>query len=250
MNYNFSLGRTEYNYDEYSMLIQMNKIQYKRQQHVKHNFRTFLTDEDLNDGIIINFPYNNIYYSYKCNTQAIPLNRYFKRAGIIPFTTVLEKDEETGVLSHIKYYCMAIDAKYGNLTDFGGGVKKYETFAGAAARELKEESLGVFNISSDAVYNCSNAVYDNNMVVLFCQIKFDNKYTTFENIDLLTSDYFKRLSSVNNSETRGIMWIRENIFYNLIKSGKTIRLDDIIYPSVYKNVSDLLRSVSNINEIV
>jgi hypothetical protein len=139
---------------------------------------------------------------------------------------------------------MAIDSKYGNLTDFGGGVKKYETFTRAAARELLEESLGVFKLSSESLYDCSTAVYDTNMITLFCHINIDT------DMNSLVVDYFERLSDVTTSETRGIVWIHESIFYNLIKTGRSVRIGDAIYPSIYKNVADLLRSISNINEIV
>ena len=51
-------------------------------------------------------------------------------------------------------------------------------------------------------------------------------------------------------ENSGLIWIPEDIFFYLIKSGKTLCSGKHIYPSVYKVVNDLLRSVSNINEIL
>ena len=91
MNYNRQSSGTkiptEYVYDTCSTLVLHDKIQYKRNQNIKYNFRDNLEEKDLNEGVIINFPYNNIYYSYKCKTTAIPLNRVFKRAGVIPYIT-------------------------------------------------------------------------------------------------------------------------------------------------------------------
>jgi hypothetical protein len=52
------------------------------------------------------------------------------------------------------------------------------------------------------------------------------------------------------AENSAVLWIPEDIFFYLIKSGKSIKNGKQIYPSVYKVVNDLLRSVSNINEIV
>jgi hypothetical protein len=239
MNYSFGTTNSEYNYDTYTMLVLHNKILYKRNQQIKYNFRENINEQKLNEGILINFPYSNVYYSYKCKVKDIPLSKVFKRAGVIPYVTV--KDAES---NYVKYFCMAIDSKYGNITDFGGGVKKYETFARAAARELIEESLGIFKISPESLYECSTAAFDNNMITLFCHIQIDKDMSS------LVLEYFERFSLITNSETRGIIWIPENIFYNLIKTGRSIRTGDMIYPSIYKNVADLLRSISNINEIV
>jgi hypothetical protein len=245
MNYNYNY------YDDYTMIIHHNKIQYKKNQHIKYNFRENITLESLDEGIMINFPYNNVYYSYKSAAKSIPLVRYFKRSGVIPYTFIdeCEETEEGVVMKKVKYFCMAIDSKYGNLTDFGGGVKKFETFARAASRELYEESLGIFKFSPESIYQCSSAVYDNNMIVLFVNVKIGEE-SNIDNIDNTISNYYKRFSSVVESETKGIFWIHESKFYDLIKSGKSIKTDTGIYPSVYKPVSDLLRSVSNINEIV
>lgn len=232
MNYN------NYTNDEYTMIIHHNKTQYKKIQQVKYNFRDNINLKDLDDGVMLNFPYNNTYYSYKSLSTSIPLSRVFRRSGVIPFTYIKNNDN---IME--KFFCMGIDAKFGTLTDFGGGVKKYETFAAAASRELSEESLNVFNFTPESIYNCSVGVYDSNMIIMFLHIKVDNP-------NKIVEDFFKNFSNATQSENKGIIWISESIFYDLIKSGKSIRKDGLIYPSVYKPVADLLRSVSNINEIV
>ena len=51
------------------------------------------------------------------------------------------------VLLHFEgktYFCLGIDSNFGDLTDFGGGMKKNETFINCGLRELEEESKGVF----------------------------------------------------------------------------------------------------------
>ncbi len=313
---------TYYNNEDYTMIIHSNKIQYKKNQHIKYNFRENINEKDLDEGIIINFPYNNVYYSYKSPSINIPLNRTFRRSGVIPYIEIKTSglgisnsntfdtelydgisnsntfDTEVSEIENfetIKYFCLAVDSKYGNLTDFGGGVKKYETFAGAASRELEEESLGVFKIGPETIYNCSTAVYDFNTIIMFLRIedsrteslRIDTESTnpgakalrisdsrteslrisdsrtkalrvdsgvessdTSSLIDSTIYEYFKNLSSVVESETKGIFWIREDKFYELIKSGKSVKFDGFYYPSIYKVVGDLLRSVSNINEII
>ena len=229
MNYNYN--------DDYELFVHANKVQYKKIVQVKHNFRNIISDKDLDEGIMINFPFNNIYYSYKSLTNKIPLVRTFRRSGVIPYTVI----EENG--DRFKYFCLGIDSQYGTLTDFGGGVKKYETFAKAASRELEEESLGVFNFKSDKIYENSMAIYDTNMIIMFVNIKIDS-------INDSVIKFHKKYSKVNQSENKGIIWIHEDVFFNLVKSGKSIRFDDCVYPSIYKPVCDLLRSVSNINEII
>jgi hypothetical protein len=230
-----------FNNESYTMIISSDKIQYKKIQQIKYNFRESISIQDLDEGIILNFPYNNSYYSYKSLSDKIPLNRVFRRSGVIPYTYISEEDEK------VKYFCMAVDSQYGNLTDFGGGVKKYETFAGAASRELYEESLGVFKISPECIYNCSTAVYDFNNIVMFLNIDLNS---TNPSLDSTIQQYHNNLSNVVESETKGIFWIREDKFFELIKSGKSVKFDGFYYPSVYKLVADLLRSVSNINEII
>lgn len=243
--------------EEYSYYIYGDKIQYRKNQQLKYNFRENITLQDFNEGILLNFPYSNVYFSYKSPTTNIALSKKFKRAGVIPYTYINSKysyiDDEGKEITEIKkdkYYCMAIDSEYGNLTDFGGGVKKYETFTTAAVRELQEESLGIFNFSSESLYNCSEAIYDNTMIILLINVKISENQN-MGHLDSVIQEYYKRYSNITSSETRGMFWIHESSFYDLIKSGKSINYPNlgITYPSVYKKVADLLRSVSNVNEI-
>ena len=44
----------------------------------------------------------------------------------------------------LTYFCLGVDTESGNLTDFGGGVKKDETIIQGGLRELAEESLEIF----------------------------------------------------------------------------------------------------------
>jgi hypothetical protein len=241
-----------YNYnEEYSSIIYATKIQYRKNQQIKYNFRENISLDDLDNGIILNFPYNNVYFSFKSETKNIPISKIFKRAGVIPYTYV-ETFIDYGdgpILKKEKFYCLGIDSEYGNLTDFGGGVKKYETFTHAASRELYEESLGLFKFSSESIYECSEAIYDSNMIIMFINVKIsDNANMT--NIDEMVRRYYDNYSNVVASETKGIFWIHESKFYDLVKSGKSLRYSDCVYPAIYKKVADLLRSVSNINEII
>jgi hypothetical protein len=126
-------------------------------------------------------------------------------------------------------------------------VKRHEHFIEAACRELKEESLDIFDFTSDEsmeqIKKYTKTVYDENMAIIFVNIKVDN-------LEDIISLYQKRVTLADNPENSNIVWIPEDIFFFLIKSGKMVRNGKNVYPSVYKVVNDLLRSVSNINYIV
>lgn len=223
--------------EDYDVIVNQNEIFYKRLDNKKTMF-TKLSDRDLDEGIILNFPNKNLYFSYKADTHVIPHDKRFDRAGIIPYTKIDDK----------KYFCLGVDAKYGTLTDFGGGVKRIENFVLAACRELEEESLGIFNFTTpeliEKVRKNSITVYDLNTAILFLEVKVDN-------LNDIVNLYQHRVKTTSERiENSDIIWIPEDVFFYLIKSGKSIRNGKKLYPSVYKVVNNLLRSVSNINEIL
>lgn len=223
-----------YNYqDNYEIIIHQDRTEFCRKKSIKTNFRIIIDDKDIDDGIIINFPYEHTYHSFKTGTINVSMMQRFERAGVIICTKI----------NDAKYFCLGVDSKYGTLTDFGGGVKNNETFAQAAARELKEESLRVFNFKSSDIYKYSDIVYDGNMCIMFLRIKFSD-------INKLVMQFHKRLSRSSHSENSSIMWIPEKVFNELVRTGREVREDNYIYPSIYKPVCDLLRSVSSINQII
>jgi hypothetical protein len=219
--------------DKYDVVVFYNKIQFSRKNTIKSNFRIILDEQDLKNGAMINFPYESYYNSFKSPTNELYLSAHFDRAGVIPYTVINEE----------KHFCLAVDSTYGNLTDFGGCVKRYELFTRAASRELYEESLGVFDYASKNLYDYSTAVYDKSCIILFLRLDI-------QNVDISVRDFHRRLKVVNKSESSTIMWVPENIFYMLIKTGKSYYINNCIYPSIYKPVCDLLRSVCGLNEII
>jgi hypothetical protein len=223
--------------EDYDVIVNKKDIFYRRIG-IKKMFFNSLSDRELDEGKMLNFPFNNLYFSCKSCTDAIPESKRFSRSGIIPYTIINNK----------KFFCLGVDTTYGTLTDFGGGVKKYENFVEAACRELEEESLGIFNFTStelmEKVRKNSTTIYDSNTAILFLHVRIEN---IMDIVDLY--DYKFKNTRVR-AENSAVVWIPEDIFFYLIKSGKSIKNGKQIYPSVYKVVNDLLRSVSNINEIV
>lgn len=221
--------------EEYNVIVNENNTLYRRLENKKMLYNR-ITSRELNEGTILSFPSSKFYFSQKSETSLISPSIKFKRAGVIPYTQIDDK----------KYFCMGIDYKYGTLTDFGGGVKRIENFVEAACRELEEESLGIFDFTTpekmDKVRKNSITVYDSSTAIIFLQVKVDS-------IDEIVKIFQQRYLTAENPENCNIIWIPEDIFFHLIKSGRTIRNGKNFYPSVYKVVNDLLRSVSNINEI-
>lgn len=223
--------------EDYDVIVNQNEIFYKRLDNKKNIF-TRISDKDLDEGVMLNFYSKNLYFSYKSDTSVIPYEKRFDRAGIIPYTKIEEK----------RYFCLGVDAKYGTLTDFGGGVKRIENFVLAACRELEEESLGIFNFTTpelvEKVRKNSITVYDFSTAILFLEVKIDK-------LEDIINLYQHRVRTTSERiENSDIVWIPEDVFFYLIKSGKSIRNGKKLYPSVYKVVNNLLRSVSNINEIL
>jgi hypothetical protein len=222
--------------ENFDVIVNKKDIFYRRLG-VKKMFFQKVDSSSLDEGMLLNFPYTNFYVSHKSDTNEIPDSTRFKRAGFIPFTDINGK----------RYFCLGIDAKYGTLTDFGGGVKRHEHFIEAACRELKEESLDIFDFTSDEsmeqIKKYTKTVYDENMAIIFVNIKVDN-------LEDIINLYQKRVTLADNPENSNIVWVPDDVFFFLIKSGKMVRTGKNVYPSVYKVVNDLLRSVSNINYIV
>lgn len=223
----------EYNtIEESNAIVSEKNIMFKKIILKRQSLKTTFTNEELNEGIITNFPFPYTYRSYLSLGKNVSTTKFFKRAGVIPYT----------IINSQKFFCMGIDTKFGSLTDFGGSVRRFETFYGAAARELEEESLGIFNFSPNSIYQNSIAVYDNLNILLMINIKV-------KDINLIVKDFFTKYQNSNNSENCGLMWIPDYIFYELIHSGKSVRYDRFIFPSIYKPVNDLLKSVNNLCEL-
>lgn len=118
------------------------------------------------------------------------------RSGIIPYTVV--KDTI--------YFLMAINKPYGQLCDFGGGIKSKEFALNGGLREFREETSSMFKDSIYTNYNLyenmiaiSDSIYYNsNRRLLRTSMLFvplDNKYIEYDKL------------FVPNDEVSSIRWI-------------------------------------------
>ncbi len=156
------------------------------------------------------------------------------RASVIPYI----------VLGETIYFLLAQDKKSKQITDFGGGVKKYESSMSGALREFREESREIFE---GTIYTCHN-----NKVLDIALIK-DNMSVLFVPID---EKWYGNATSVFNSsnkkdgvfgEVSKIFWVSSDQFVNIfentdVKNKMWIRLQRF-YRSTYDcNVPDLLKN--------
>lgn len=111
------------------------------------------------------------------------------RAGAILYTRERNKT----------YFCLGVDTQSGNLTDFGGGVKKGETIVEGGLRELHEESLGVFgDISLSDVMN-SLTFHCFNMAIMFIPMIIDK--------DEIQQQFRDRVRNRPYPEVADIVWL-------------------------------------------
>ena len=126
------------------------------------------------------------------------------------------------------YFCLGIDTQSGNLTDFGGGVKKGETIVEGGLRELEEESEGIFGtINTDDILN-TVTFHCHNMAIMFIPLKVDRN-------EMIRT--FKTRVRVNPTpEVCNIVWLTtDELLESIHGRGKKL----------YNRVQRLLSKVTN-----
>jgi ADP-ribose pyrophosphatase YjhB (NUDIX family) len=140
----------------------------------------------------------------RCRIDEVSKNIRFNRAGVIP---VFYNGTEFN-------YCLGVDKKYNDLTDFGGGVNLSEEPLEAALRELKEESLNIFDFFDviEKIRTSSYAIYDSKgIIVFFVLVK----------VDMLETQKMFLTRFDNESENSSIVWLKESEFQELLSSDKS-----------------------------
>ena len=106
------------------------------------------------------------------------------------------------------FFCLGIDTQSGNLTDFGGGVKKNETIVEGGLRELKEESQGIFGdidpseIKNTVTFHCYN------MAIMFIPREVDK--------DKIEQQFKENVRNNPNPEVCDIVWLSTEEFLESI----------------------------------
>lgn len=154
-----------------------------------------------------------------------------QRAAVLPYTIL----EENGI-PYI-YFLVAVDSRTGDITDLGGGVKKYECSLIAALREFKEETNEIFGGVYDDVNDSSTyiAAVHNKMSVLFIP---------------MNREWFKEASILFNKQKTGkkvcrevskVLWLRQDDFEELFGGDKMWSRLRSFYKTIYsKKLLELL----------
>ena len=177
-------------------------------------------------------------------------SRRSARAAVVPYTI-----RPTANGGWQLWFLLGIHADSGDVTDFGGGVKKHEYDITGGHRELDEETKAIFKnaISLNDLNTCVAAVMedprrrnnrrdgDGGMSVIFVPIGND----WFEKAPVLFDNASKKGNSHN--EISRLVWLCEDDFLRLVRSPDEVpdytmwsRLRKF-YSSVYTNeLHDLL----------
>ena len=134
------------------------------------------------------------------------------------------------VYTHYKgktYFCLGVDSSFGDLTDFGGGMKKNENAIECGLRELEEESQGIFGKIEEEDVKNDLGFYCKNMMIMFIHRKVD--------IVKIKEDFSNKIKE--NEEVSNIEWIETKDFIDII-SGRGKRM--------YSRVKRILQKVTDI----
>lgn len=129
------------------------------------------------------------------------------RGGVIIYTEI----------NNNIYFCLGIDTKSGDLTDFGGGIsyKKDLTALNGGMREFKEESLKVFDEITLEQLNEGIVVYSKFIMIVFIKI-----FVSSLDELITTSRKFLKLSKITrNPEIVELIWLNSFDFLDIIKHG-------------------------------
>ena len=144
------------------------------------------------------------------------------RAGIIVWSR--DSSAESGLK-----FCLGLDCKSGDITDFGGGVsyRKDGSALNGALREFNEESHGVFGEFTPSQLQDCMVIYNRSMLIIFLRIDniasplIDltvNEPVTVEPGPVELSAKFESRATPR-SEISNLIWVDETEFRDLIVTG-------------------------------
>ncbi len=149
-------------------------------------------------------------------TQCIDLNFVQTapvRAGAIIYTKIETKTRypTRTQTRNQTFFCLGIDTQSGNLTDFGGGVKKGETIVEGGLRELEEESEGVFGHIDPSEVSDATAFHSYNMTIMFIEKKLDQS-----DIERISTNFRTNVKDNEEPEVCNIIWLTKEEFLDSI----------------------------------
>ena len=136
------------------------------------------------------------------------------RAAVVPYTIIYKNDT-------VKlWFLFGIHTESGDISDFGGGVKKDENDLIAGFREFNEETKEIFKdvIGLDDMANCASAYkqgYGNNRGMSVTFIPIHPRW-------LDTAVCLFKSTTIKHEEISDILWISEIDFTNLLNGFKLL----------------------------
>lgn len=127
-----------------------------------------------------------------------------RRAGIIPYFYDNKEFQY--------YFVIGRDTNSGELTDFGGGVKKsQELYTNTACREFVEESKGCFSLLEESdIKDETLCVFDRNNLIIF--VYYGNRYDSegMDNFEIIDENFSQK--DVDNPEISELIILRQDRF--------------------------------------
>ncbi len=138
----------------------------------------------------------------KVGTGDSLLEVYPRRASVVPYV----------VRRGTVYVLYGVDAASQDITDLGGGVKKYENGLTAGLREFREESKGVFSDVYTSVWKSSwksVGIHTDSMSVMYLRVD-DTYYNT-------VVDAFSATKKDTKDELDRLIWLSEADFTDVVR---------------------------------
>jgi len=157
------------------------------------------------------------------------------RAAIVPYWI-----NHDGTVSFV----FAVDSKYGDITDLGGGVRKYESALTGAIREFTEESHNILGYIDLNELGCSLSITDGKMATIFVKCKEDVKW--------LPEKFKKTITGVNQcGEIECLVTISEHELYNLTKNYRYKLKNRVLWSRIRRFYSSVdIKEVSTILKLL
>nr|QBK89882.1 MAG: NUDIX hydrolase [Pithovirus LCPAC101] len=175
-----------------------------------------------------------------CKIENLPKNiinqskkNRIERSGVIIYT----------ICDNKFYFGLGVDHESGDITDFGGGIKKKDfSLIDGTLREFTEESLGVFGkFSHDEIEKCI-CVYNQHTMIVFIPLKLDK--------NKINKTFNQRLKYVKEPEVDSIFWITKETFINLVYGKKVYDEYEKCERSMYTRIRSVFSSALNKNNFI
>lgn len=167
------------------------------------------------------------------------------RSGVIPY--IINKE---GII----YFLLGVDRRSGEITDFGGGVKKNESSLVAGVREFKEESREIFCNYDLNNFETSLALTNDKMCIIFKGIDYNyftpapanNRETE---VSRESESFVRHLFKKNehlNDELSDVLWVHQEDFFKMIDKSP---FNSSVYATYANTNNNVYVSAINIDNV-